>query len=99
MASTQRTQLITQQLQQEAEGKLLRRRNRQKFILKSILANVVIVIFIIFAVFPIYFLVLAAFRPGQALYSTNLELIPTSVTLDNFDHMINHTPLFTWLGN
>lgn len=99
MAYSQRTQLVSREGQYEAEGKLLRRRNRQKFIFKSILANLVILIFLVFAIFPIYFLVLAAFRPGQALYSTNLELIPTSVTLDNFDHMINHTPLFSWLGN
>ena len=85
--------------QAQAESEMLRRKHRRQFIWKSILANVVIIIFLIFAIFPIYFLILAAFRPGQALYSTDLQLIPNSVTLDNFDHMIFHTPLLTWLGN
>jgi arabinogalactan oligomer / maltooligosaccharide transport system permease protein len=85
--------------QVQAASEALRRKNRQQFVWKSILAHLVVVIFLIFAIFPIYFLVAAAFRPGQALYSTNLELIPTTVTLDNFDHMLNHTPMLTWLKN
>src|SRR5947209_14626441 len=85
--------------QVQAEAEALRRRNRQEFVWKSILAHLVVLIFLIFAIFPIYFLVTAAFRPGQALYSTNLQLIPTSITFENFDHMINHTPMLTWLKN
>src|SRR4051812_22553244 len=85
--------------QVQAEAEALRRKNRQQFVVKSILAHLVLLIFLLFAIFPIYFLVAAAFRPGQALYSTNLQLIPTTVTLDNFDHMIYHTPLLTWLMN
>jgi arabinogalactan oligomer/maltooligosaccharide transport system permease protein len=85
--------------QVRAETEALRRKRRQDFVWKSILAHIAVVLFLLFAIFPIYFLVAAAFRPGQALYSTNLELIPTAVTLDNFDHMINHTPLLTWLMN
>ena len=82
-----------------AESEALRRKNRQQFIVKSILAHIVVLIFVVFAAFPIYFLVLAAFRPGQALYSTNLQLLPTTLTMENFDHMINHTPMLTWLKN
>src|SRR6476619_990817 len=85
--------------QVQAESEALRRKNRQQFIWKSILAHLVLLIFLLFAIFPIYFLVAAAFRPGQALYSTNLQLIPTSVTWDNFDHMLNHTPMLNWLKN
>ncbi len=83
----------------QAESEALRRKNRQQFIGKSILAHLVVVIFLFFAIFPIYFLVTAAFRPGQSLYSTNLQLVPTTVTMDNFDYMINQTPLLTWLKN
>jgi arabinogalactan oligomer/maltooligosaccharide transport system permease protein len=83
----------------QAQAEALRRKNRQQFIWKSILAHLVVLIFLLFAIFPIYFLVTAAFRPGQSLYSTNLQLIPATITLDNFDHMLNHTPLLTWLKN
>ena len=82
-----------------AEAEALRRKNRVEFLWKSLLAHLVVVLFLLFAVFPIYFLVTAAFRPGQALYSTNLELIPTNVTLANFEHMLVNTPLLTWLRN
>jgi len=83
----------------KAESDALRRKKRQQFIWKSILAHIVVLLFVLFAAFPIYFLVTAALRPGQSLYSTNLQLIPTSITLDNFDYMINHTQLLTWLKN
>jgi len=85
--------------QVQAETATLKRKQRQQFIWKSILAHLVVLGFVFFAAFPIYFLIAAAFRPGQALYSTELQLIPTSLTLDNFDHMLNHTPLLTWLKN
>lgn len=83
----------------QTEAETLRRKNRQQFVWKSILAHIAVLIFVFFAAFPIYFLVMAAFRPGQALYSTNLQLIPTSLTLDNFDHMLHQTALLTWLKN
>ena len=82
-----------------AEAEAIKQRQRLDFIWKSILAHFVVLLFVLFAAFPIYFLITAAFRPGQALYSTNLQLIPTDVTMDNFDHMINHTALLTWLRN
>jgi arabinogalactan oligomer / maltooligosaccharide transport system permease protein len=82
-----------------AEAEAIKQRQRRDFIWKSTLAHIVVLLFVLFAAFPIYFLITAAFRPGQALYSTNLQLIPTDVTMDNFDHMINHTALLTWLRN
>lgn len=82
-----------------AEAEAIKQRQRRDFIWKSILAHFVVLLFVLFAAFPIYFLITAAFRPGQALYSTNLQLIPTALTMDNFDHMINHTALLTWLRN
>ena len=83
----------------QTEAEILRRKNRQQFVWKSILAHIAVLIFVFFAAFPIYFLVMAAFRPGQTLYSTNLQLIPTTLTLDNFDHMLHQTALLTWLKN
>jgi arabinogalactan oligomer/maltooligosaccharide transport system permease protein len=83
----------------QAQSEALRRKQRRQFIWKSALAHLAVLAFLIFAIFPIYFMILAAFRPGQSLYSTNLQLIPQNLTMDNFDHMINHTPLLTWLKN
>jgi arabinogalactan oligomer / maltooligosaccharide transport system permease protein len=53
----------------------------------------------IFAFFPIYFVIQASLRPGQALYSTQLQLLPTDPTLDNFRYVLTELPLITWIGN
>ena len=37
--------------------------------------------------------------PRPVALQHQLQLIPSNPTLDNFDHMINHTPLLTWLKN
>ncbi len=54
---------------------------------------------IIFAIFPIYFVVQAAFRPGNQLYSTTLQLFPANPTIDNFTYIFTQTPFPTWLLN
>ena len=55
-------------------------------------------IFVVFAVFPIYFLVTGRLPLRARRFTAPIcNLIPTNPTLDNFDHMINHTPLLTWL--
>lgn len=85
--------------QVQAEADALRNRQRREFIFKSVLANVFVLVFSLFTVFPIYYVAQAAFRSGQSLFSTNLQLWPTNPTLDNFNHMINETPMLTWFKN
>jgi arabinogalactan oligomer/maltooligosaccharide transport system permease protein len=85
--------------QVQAEADALRQRQRQTFVLKSILANLFVLVFLIFTIFPIYFVVQAAFRSGQSLFSTELQLWPANPTLANFTHMINETPMLTWFKN
>ncbi|KAB8143938.1 sugar ABC transporter permease [Chloroflexia bacterium SDU3-3] len=57
---------------------------------------------LIFSVFPIYFVIQAALRPGNQLYSTELQLLPTNPTFDNFrDVLTRHDaslnlPLWLW---
>ena len=54
---------------------------------------------VLFAIFPIYFVVQASLRPGQRLYSTNLQLWPSDATLENYRYVWNELPLPTWLWN
>lgn len=54
---------------------------------------------VIFSVFPIYFVAQAAFRPGNQLYSTELQLFPTNASLENFQYVLTKTELPTWLFN
>jgi arabinogalactan oligomer / maltooligosaccharide transport system permease protein len=53
----------------------------------------------LFAIFPIYFVIQASLRPGQALYSTQLQLLPTDATFENFRYVTSELPLFRWIGN
>lgn len=61
--------------------------------------HVVLAVFVIWALFPVFFIAQAAFRPGQSLYTTELTLIPTDPTLDNFVYMLTQEPLLIWLWN
>lgn len=54
---------------------------------------------LIFSVFPIYFLFQASLRPGNTLYSTNLQLLPTNATLDNYRYVLTQLPMPLWLWN
>lgn len=54
---------------------------------------------VFFAVFPIYFVLQASLRPGQQLYSTELQLIPAAPTLANFEYVLTRIPLLLWLWN
>src|SRR2546429_2236164 len=54
---------------------------------------------VIFALFPAFFVVQAAFRPGQSLYSLTLSLWPDHPTLDNFTYIWTKKPFPLWLRN
>ena len=58
-----------------------------------------LILMVIFALFPAFFVVQAAFRPGQSLYTLNLSLWPDHPTLDNFNYIFHHTAFPTWLRN
>lgn len=54
---------------------------------------------VIFSIFPIYFVMQAALRPGNQLYSTDLQLLPTNATLENFRYVLMELPLLLWMWN
>lgn len=54
---------------------------------------------VIFSIFPIYFVAQASIRPGNQLYSTSLQLLPTHATLDNFRYVLTQIPLPIWIWN
>ena len=57
----------------------------------------VAVVAILFALFPVYFVVLAALSPSQTLQGQ--RLIPVETTLANFSLLFAATPFWTWLSN
>jgi arabinogalactan oligomer/maltooligosaccharide transport system permease protein len=59
----------------------------------------ILILSALFAIFPIYFVAQASLRPGQSLYSTELQLLPVDATLENFRYVTTELPLFRWIGN
>jgi arabinogalactan oligomer / maltooligosaccharide transport system permease protein len=53
----------------------------------------------VFALFPVFFVVQAAFRPGQSLYTLTLSLWPDHPTWDNFTYIFTRIPFPLWLRN
>ncbi len=65
----------------------------------SILFHLILLVTVILVLFPVYFILQASIRPGQALYSTELSLLPTNPTLDNYRYMLTERPFPTWMRN
>jgi arabinogalactan oligomer / maltooligosaccharide transport system permease protein len=59
----------------------------------------ILVIGAVFTLFPIYFVFQAALRPGNQLYSTTLQLIPSDASLVNFEYVLGEIPLPIWIRN
>jgi len=85
-----------------AEAEAGRRRARQLFILRSIAANIAVLIVVAIALFPIYFVLEAAFRPGNSLYTTSFQFWPDHPSLENWQYMFTeheNVHLLLWLRN
>ena len=54
---------------------------------------------VIFALFPLYFVLQASFDATQELYSTQLHLIPTRPSLDNYRFILQQEPFLRWMAN
>ena len=62
---------------------------------------VILVLMAFVAIYPIYFTVLAAGRPGQSLYTFNLAgmFFPTTWTWENFRVLFFESAFWTWVKN
>src|SRR5437879_5652069 len=72
---------------------------RPKFKPYLILVYAFLVVMTIFAVFPLYFVLQASVRGNQNLYSSQLQLLPDHLTLENYGYMLTQQPLLAWIGN
>ena len=82
-----------------ASSKAVARSTRPKFKPYLILVYAFLVVMTVFAVFPLYFVLQASLRGSQNLYSTDLQLFPDHLTLDNYTYMLTQQPLLAWIGN
>jgi ABC-type maltose transport system permease subunit len=69
--------------------------------LTKILQVIVAILATIFAVYPIWFTILASGRSGDRLFTLNLAgmFLPTEWTWENYQTMIFTDPLLTWMKN
>lgn len=72
---------------------------RRQSLLALAMQYVLLAIGLVFSIFPIYFVFQAALRPGNTLYSTELQLLPANATLDNFRYVLTQIPLPLWIWN
>jgi arabinogalactan oligomer / maltooligosaccharide transport system permease protein len=67
----------------------------------KVLQLILAILATIFAVYPVWFVLLAALRPGSTLYTLNLVgmFIPTQFSLENFRAILFQQPFLSWIKN
>lgn len=75
--------------------------NRPPTLGAKILMYAVLVIMTLFALYPLWFAILASGRPGDRLYTFNLAgmFIPTEWTWENYRTLLSDTAFLTWVKN
>ena len=63
------------------------------------LSYLALIVFSVFAIYPITRIITIALRPGDQLLSSSLALIPEGATLDNFRILVTQTPFLRWVFN
>lgn len=74
---------------------------RKTPVLVRVVQYVILIAGVIFALYPVWFAILASLRAGERLYTLNLlgMFIPTEITFENYRAMLFDRPFLTWLGN
>ncbi|HSJ56336.1 MAG TPA: ABC transporter permease subunit [Anaerolineae bacterium] len=62
---------------------------------------VILILMTLFALYPIWFAILASGRPGDRLYTLNLAgmFVPTDWTWENYRVLLTQKPFLTWIKN
>lgn len=69
------------------------------FSLRCALSYLTLLLFTIFALYPITRIITIALRPGDQLLSTSLAFIPAGATFASFRVLLTETPFLRWLVN
>lgn len=75
------------------------RRQNKADVLRIAATHMVLIVFALIAIFPIWQVVNISLRPGDQLLSTSLELIPQNATLNNYVRLFTERDFVRWLGN
>ena len=75
--------------------------NRPPSLAAKILMYAILVLMTLFALYPIWFAILASGRAGDRLYTLNLAgmFVPTEWTWENYRVLLTEKPFLTWIKN
>ncbi|HLI05214.1 MAG TPA: ABC transporter permease subunit [Ktedonobacteraceae bacterium] len=91
-APVARARVRTQSRAQVARLRFLRN-------LPVILLYAYLIVMVIFALFPMYYVIQASLAGDQNLYATSLQLFPVNPTFSNYVYAFTREPVFNWLLN
>jgi arabinogalactan oligomer / maltooligosaccharide transport system permease protein len=74
-------------------------RSRTATAIRLTASYIVLIVFSIIALYPVWQIVNISLRPADRLLSTSLELIPDQASLKNYVALFTERPFFTWLLN
>lgn len=77
---------------------MVKKQNKAE-LLRIAATHMVLIVFALIAVFPIWQVVNISLRPGDQLLSTSLELIPQNATVNNYVRLFTEREFVRWLGN
>jgi len=73
--------------------------NKRFRFLQQASTHLILVVFALISLFPIWQVVNISLRPGNQLLSTSLELLPQNATLQNYVKLFTERDFLVWLGN
>ncbi len=91
--------LARSEVQRREAAQVIALRQRRRGSIWTGLIYVFLVIMLIFALFPIYFVIQASLRGDQTLYTTDLQIFPEHPTLSNYQYVFTEIPFLSWVGN
>jgi len=68
-------------------------------VLRIAATHMILIVFALIAVFPVWQVVNISLRPGDQLLSTSLELIPQNATVNNYVRLFTEREFVRWLSN
>jgi arabinogalactan oligomer/maltooligosaccharide transport system permease protein len=71
---------------------------RSRF-LQQASTHLILVVFALISIFPIWQVLNISLRPGNQLLSTSLELLPANATFQNYVKLFTERDFLVWLGN
>jgi arabinogalactan oligomer/maltooligosaccharide transport system permease protein len=77
----------------------MQNRARRTIHLQKAASYAVLLLFVLIVLFPLWQVVNISLRPGDRLFVTTLELIPSYATFDNYVRLFTERDFLLWMGN